>query len=189
MIGTSGAMRVAYEGDPPPVLPSELWCYRVDRRRVVVGGALSDGGSLYRWMRQTLALSQDEDEIERTLAAMKPDTHGLVILPSWAGERSTGWSATARGAILGLTSDTKPIDILRSAMESIAYRFALIAETLNSVAPAGIGFRRRERTTCFALLDSDCCRCAWSKHHACYCARGVMSGRGSPGPGSCRQNR
>ncbi|HEY3027839.1 MAG TPA: gluconokinase [Pyrinomonadaceae bacterium] len=151
MIGTSGAMRVAYEGEPPPVLPSELWCYRVDRRRVVVGGALSDGGSLYRWLRQTLAISQNEDDIERALAAMKPDMHGLAILPFWAGERSTGWSAIARGAILGLTYETKPIDILRAAMEAIAYRFALIAEALNSLAPQASIFAAGN-----ALLASPC---------------------------------
>ncbi len=151
MIGTSGAMRIAYEGEPPPVLPTELWCYRVDRRRVVVGGALSDGGSLYRWMRQTLAVSQDQDDIERALTAMKPDMHGLVILPFWAGERSTGWSAMARGAILGLTSNTRPIDILRAAMEGIAYRFALIAEALDSLAPQASVFAAGN-----ALLASPC---------------------------------
>jgi gluconokinase len=151
MIGTSGAMRIVYEGEPPTVLRPELWCYRVDRRRVVVGGALSDGGSLYRWMRQTLSLSQDEDDIERALAVMEPDMHGLVILPFWAGERSTGWSATARGAILGLTSDTKPIDILRAAMEAIAYRFALIAEALDSLAPQASIFAAGN-----ALLASPC---------------------------------
>src|SRR6202022_2379881 len=42
MVGTSGAMRVLYEGEPPEQLAPELWCYRVDRARVVVGGALSD---------------------------------------------------------------------------------------------------------------------------------------------------
>ena len=151
MIGTSGAMRIAYEGEPPAVLPSELWCYRVDRRRLVVGGALSDGGSLFRWMRQTLAIPEAEDDIERALAAMKPDMHGLVILPFWAGERSTGWSAMARGAILGLTSDTKPIDILRAAMEAIAYRFALIAEALDSLAPQASVFAAGN-----ALLASPC---------------------------------
>ena len=47
MIGTSGAMRVMWEGEPPAEIPVVLWCYRADRRRVIVGGALSDGGGLY----------------------------------------------------------------------------------------------------------------------------------------------
>ena len=37
MIGTSGAMRVAYEGEIPKQIPDGLWCYRIDKKRVIVG--------------------------------------------------------------------------------------------------------------------------------------------------------
>ncbi len=47
MIGTSGAMRTCYVGEPPMEIPDGLWCYRIDRGRVITGGALSDGGGLY----------------------------------------------------------------------------------------------------------------------------------------------
>jgi gluconokinase len=134
MIGTSGAMRVLYKGEPPNDLPSALWCYRADQQRVVVGGALSDGGGLYRWIRESLLASEDPQSIETQLSAMEPDAHGLTVLPFWAGERSTGWSADARGAIIGLTLQTQPIEILRAAMEGIAYRFALIAKALEPFA-------------------------------------------------------
>jgi gluconokinase len=135
MIGTSGAMRVMWEGEPPAWIPPALWCYRADRRRVLLGGALSDGGGLYSWMTGALALSPDEQERESALAAMEPDAHGLTILPFWAGERSLNWSTRSRGAILGLTMHTSAIEILRAAMEAIAYRFALIAEALGDYAP------------------------------------------------------
>jgi len=134
MIGTSGAMRVAFRGDPPPVIPPELWCYRVDRQRIILGGALSDGGGLHHWLRATL-LNLDPESTEHELARMEPDAHGLTILPFWAGERSTGWNADARGAILGLSLQTGPIEVLRAAMEAVAYRFALIARVLEKYAP------------------------------------------------------
>lgn len=135
MVGTSGAMRVLYEGEPPAALPPELWCYRLDRKRVIIGGALSDGGGLYEWMREKLSFGADVESMERALAAMEPDAHGLTILPFWAGERSTGWHASARGGILGLTMHTEALHILRAAMEAIAYRFALIADALHNFAP------------------------------------------------------
>ena len=135
MVGTSGAMRVVYEGAPPSQLPPALWCYRADRTRIVVGGALSDGGGLYRWLTDSLLLDDDPETIERQLAAMEPAAHGLTVLPFWSGERSTGWSAEARGAILGLTQQTKPIHIMRAALEAVAYRFALIAQSLGTVTP------------------------------------------------------
>jgi gluconokinase len=133
MIGTSGAMRVLFEGEPPASLPRGLWCYRADRRRVVVGGALSDGGGLWAWMNETLRLSAKVTEDE--LAALEPDSHGLTVLPFWAGERSTGWHGRARGAIIGLSMHTRPVEILRAALEAVAYRFAHITEALDRVAP------------------------------------------------------
>ncbi|HVG29158.1 MAG TPA: gluconokinase [Pyrinomonadaceae bacterium] len=135
MVGTSGAMRVVYEGEPPRELPAGLWCYRLDRRRVAVGGALSDGGGLYEWMRETLALAGDGEQIEREIAAMRPCGHGLTVLPFWAGERSTRWNPQARGAILGLRTHTRPAEIVRAALEAVALRFAAIASDLDRYAP------------------------------------------------------
>src|SRR5256886_4655021 len=101
----------------------------------VCSSDLSDGGGLYGWMNDALALSDDAKETEKELAAMQPDAHGLTILPFWAGERSTGWTSNARGAILGLTMHTRPVEILRAAMEAVSYRFALIARALEPFAP------------------------------------------------------
>ncbi len=134
MIGTSGAMRVVYAGGPPDQLPSALWSYRVDHNRVAVGGALSDGGGLFRWLTESLNL-HDLDDLESQLAALEPDAHGLTILPFWSGERSTGWSPDARAAIFGLRQETQPVEIVRAALEAIAYRFAAIARALDTVAP------------------------------------------------------
>jgi gluconokinase len=135
MVGTSGALRVLFDGEPPDELPGALWCYRADQRRVVLGGALSDGGGLYRWLTDSLAFAEDSESLQETLTRIEPDAHGLTILPFWAGERSTGWTANARGAILGLSMQTQPVDILRAAMEAVAYRFALISKALEGIAP------------------------------------------------------
>ena len=133
MIGTSGAMRVVFAGDPPDELPSALWSYRASRTRVTVGGALSNGGGFLRWLRESLNL--EAPDLEAKLAALEPDSHGLTILPFWSGERSTGWSPDARGVIFGLKQETQPVDILRAALEAVAYRFALIERALEPIAP------------------------------------------------------
>ncbi|HEY8563297.1 MAG TPA: gluconokinase [Pyrinomonadaceae bacterium] len=133
MVGTSGAMRVAFRGDVPEKIPSGLWCYRIDRTRVIAGGALSDGGGLFRWLKDNLKLDEEDDHIEREIAKRRPDAHGLTFLPFLAGERSTGYHETASGAILGLKSATDAIDIVQAALESVAYRFAEIYDQLNDV--------------------------------------------------------
>ena len=130
MIGTSGAMRVIYEGEPPAEIPPGLWCYRLDKRRVIIGGALSDGGGLYRWLKDSFKFDGTDDELETEIAKMSPDAHGLTVLPFWSGERSTNWNAAATGAILGLTQHTTTLEIMQAVLESVAYRFAAIFEQL-----------------------------------------------------------
>jgi len=129
MVGTSGAMRVVFAGEPPDAVAPALWSYRVSNNRVVIGGALSDGGGLLQWLAESLKFDASE------IAALEPDAHGLTVLPFWSGERSTGWSSDARGGIFGLKQRTTPVEIVRATLEAIAYRFALIARALDEVAP------------------------------------------------------
>lgn len=132
-VGTSGAMRVVFEHDSIQI-PLGLWTYRLDTRRFVVGGALSEGGGLFAWLTELLRIEPDA-AFEADLAACEPDGHGLTMLPFVAGERSPGWATDARAAITGMTLHTKPVDIVRAALESVAYRFKLIAELLPVFVP------------------------------------------------------
>lgn len=146
MVGTSGALRVVAAG-PHPVPPAGLWCYRVDARRALVGGALSNGGNLFAWLRDTLRLP-DPAAMEAALAGAVPDGHGLTVLPFLAGERSPSWAGHARAAFTGISWSTRPIDLLQAGLESVAYRFALIAERL------GLGEQTEIVATGAALLSS-----------------------------------
>jgi gluconokinase len=123
MVGTSGALRVLYESERPQPKPG-LFLYLADPRRIVEGGALSDGGNLYAWLERTLA------DASGSLAERDPRDHGLVFLPFLGGERSTGWNPEARGAVHGLTFDTTPLDLRQAAYEGVAFRFAAIADLL-----------------------------------------------------------
>jgi gluconokinase len=132
-VGTSAAVRVTVRGAPPAV-PYGLWCYRLDSRHSLLGGALSNAGNLYEWLLRTLQLGSPA-EIERELAGLAPDGHGLTMLPFLAGERAPGWAAHARGTISGLALHTRPIQILQAALDAIAFRLALIHDLLLPVAP------------------------------------------------------
>ena len=125
MVGTSGAMRAVIESERVEIPPG-LWGYRVDRKRYVVGGALSNGGLVFQWMKRTLALPSGEDDevIEQKLAAMAPGSHGLVILPLFAGERSTQWRAEARAAITGLRHAGREVTRSKDAEGRSVYRLA-----------------------------------------------------------------
>jgi gluconokinase len=139
MVGTSGAVRVMRESTDPAneaPLPWGLWRYRWDRRRYLMGGALSNGGNLFAWMRDTLRVPEGP-ELERAIRETAPDAHGLTVLPFLAGERCPGWRGDARAAIVGLSWATHPQEILRAGLEAVAYRFALIHELLKPAATSG----------------------------------------------------
>ena len=133
MVGTSGAMRVLWKAESVEI-PDGPWCYRADAKRYVMGGALSDGGNLIEWLRNTLRLP-DTEKTEEMLSDMEPDSHGLTFLPLLAGERGPGWADRANGTVSGLSMTSKPVEILRAAMEAVAFRFAIIAEMLGTASP------------------------------------------------------
>ena len=115
-------------------LPPGLWCYRIDRQRSLPGGATSEGGNLFTWMTDTFRLG-DPSDLEPDVARLKADGHGLTVLPFWAGERSPGWRGNAKATIHGLSLATSPAEILRAAMEAVAYRVKLVSDKLVSILP------------------------------------------------------
>ena len=126
MVGTSGAFRTIYETETP--MPRKgLFLYRIDERRVVEGGALSDGGNLYHWLEEILR------DADGSLRGRDPDSHGLTFVTLLGGERSPGWHQHARGVLQGLTFETTALDIRQAALEGVAFRFADVAELMPEV--------------------------------------------------------
>jgi len=119
MVGTTGALRAIVDAVPESI-PVALWCYRLDARRAVLGGALSNGGEVYAWCKRTLALPKD---IEARLEKAMPGTHGLSFMPFFSGERTPYWRGDLRAAISGMTYATESMDVFRAAMESVALGF------------------------------------------------------------------
>ncbi|HUU03758.1 MAG TPA: gluconokinase [Myxococcota bacterium] len=137
-IGTSSAVRAVVPGTPEHV-PDGLWCYRVDAGLSLLGGALTEGGGVFAWLKRVLRLPADED-IDRAVALLPPDGHGLTVLPLLAGERSPGWAGKSVGTIQGLTAATTPEQIVRAFLESIACRIAMVFDSLRPhlAAPARV---------------------------------------------------
>jgi gluconokinase len=132
-IGTSGALRIIIDQRRLRI-PWGTFVYRLDRRRVVVGGALSEGGNVIRWFTRGLG-PKPKKKLERAADELPPDRHGLTLLPFWAGERSPNWRGDARGVISGLSLSTQPADLVRAAMEAITYQFVAVASAMRQVAP------------------------------------------------------
>lgn len=151
MVGTTGALRTIIEADTVAIPPG-LWCYRLDRKRFILGGALSNGGDVYAWLKRTLAMPRD---LESRLDAATPGSHGLTVLPFFAGERSPYWRADLRAAITGLTFATEPSAIFQAFLESVALGFGEIHRIMES----SFGQAREITASGGALLHSP----AWTQ--------------------------
>ena len=85
-IGTSAALRIIVER---PIgqkfeIPKGVWAYRLSDRRVVLGGALSNGGNVVSWLRGLVGEDVSEETMQEA-EAIAPDSHGLTVLPFLAG--------------------------------------------------------------------------------------------------------
>ncbi len=146
-IGTTGAIRVVLPNDPqnlepgpdkPDVqqTPAGLWSYPIDSKRWLVGGSLTDGGSLYSWLHEKLAV-EDTTALLARAAEIPPDAHGLTILPFLRGERAPGWATEAALTISGISPATTAAHLVRAAFEAVALRFRLIYDRLRPLLPPG----------------------------------------------------
>lgn len=135
-IGTSAAVRALWEPAGEVSIPDDLWCYRLDRRWWVVGGALSNGGNTVAYLRRTLLLGASA-EVEAQVAALPADGHGLTVLPFLRSERGPGWREEREAVIAGMSDATRPEEVLRAWMEATAYRLARVEDRVEeTVGPA-----------------------------------------------------
>jgi gluconokinase len=128
-LGTSGAIRVVFPTDEPPVVRGG-WTYRLDARRVVAGGALSNGGNVIAWLREAFP-SVDPASLWRS----NVDVDGLTALPLLAGDRSPTWNDAARATITGMGLATRPDAIARAMLEGVAYRAARLWQVVDVALP------------------------------------------------------
>jgi gluconokinase len=127
-VGTSGAMRILLPGRSPAVPPG-LWAYKLGSADSLLGGAFSTGGEIFAWATSVLRLPPASG-LDRALARLPPDGHGLTVLPFLSGERSPGWAPNARGAIDGMRGSASGLQILQACLEAVSYRFGLVARLL-----------------------------------------------------------
>lgn len=126
-LATSGAARVLLHEIPEEV-PSGLWCYRVDERRCLLGGALNDVGRAVEWLQETVVLPE-KTELDDVAGADVVD-RTPVVLPFFSGERSTGWAGDARALFADVSAASTGVELARGVLEGIAVSYARVADQL-----------------------------------------------------------
>ena len=126
--GTSAAVRIVRDRGAARA-PFGLFCYRIDERRFLIGGAISNAGGLRAWCVDRLRLP-DDASLEAELAA-RPGPHPtLRALPFWMAERAPSWREDLSGAVVGISQATTAVDLLQAITEATYQRLATIVERI-----------------------------------------------------------
>ena len=99
-------------------------------------------GAMYRWLTELLA-AEDSGCLARwteELSARPDEISRLLVLPYFAGAATPYMDARAKGAICGLTLDTKPAEIFGAMVEASCFEMKRILAALEQagVAPEHI---------------------------------------------------
>ncbi len=91
-----------------------------DQVTYAVEGSIFIAGSVIQWLRDQLGLFADSAQTAQ-LARQASDTGEVMVVPAFTGLGAPLWNPDARAAIVGLTLDTDKAQIVRAALEAVAY--------------------------------------------------------------------
>lgn len=102
-----------------------------------VEGSIFMAGATIQWVRDGLKLIGDASESE-ALAMAADEASRVYMVPAFTGLGAPYWDPHARGAILGMTRDTGPGEIVRAAIESVSYQTRDLMEAMAADMAGGI---------------------------------------------------
>lgn len=94
-------------------------------------GSVFVGGAVVKWLRDELGFIKDSSETE-TVSNSISDTAGVVVVPAFTGLGAPYWNMDARGTVFGLTRGSGRAQIVRAAIESIAYQSADVISSMEA---------------------------------------------------------
>ena len=102
---------------------------RGGRLSYALEGAIFVTGAALQWLRDGLGIIKTAAEAG-PLAASVPDSGGVYLVPAFVGLGAPHWDPYARGTILGLTRGSGRAQLVRAAVEAMAYQTRDVVEAM-----------------------------------------------------------
>jgi len=102
---------------------------RDGRLSYALEGAIFITGASLQWLRDGLGIIQSAAEAG-PLAASVPDSGGVFLVPAFVGLGAPYWDSYARGTIVGLTRGSGRAQLVRAAVEAMAYQTRDVVEAM-----------------------------------------------------------
>ena len=119
---------------PEPVMSNDRLlttpAYRLDGvMTYALEGSIFVAGAAIKWLRDGLGIVAHAADTEG-LATGVPDSHGVYLVPAFAGLGAPHWDPHARGSIFGLTLGATGAHLARAALEAVAYQTLDLSEAM-----------------------------------------------------------
>ncbi|HEX6348710.1 MAG TPA: glycerol kinase GlpK [Candidatus Dormibacteraeota bacterium] len=149
LLEQTGGERVASERG---MLTTIAWL-RDGRLSYALEGAIFVTGAALQWLRDGLGVIKSAAEAG-PLAESVESTGGVYLVPAFVGLGAPHWDPYARGTIVGLTRGTGRAEVVRAAVEAMAFQSADVAEAM--AADSGQPLRELKVDGGAAVMDFLC---------------------------------
>jgi glycerol kinase len=133
----TGCFMLMHTGTKPIVSRNNLLttvAWRIGgKTEFALEGSVFIAGAVVQWLRDGLGIIRSSADVE-ALAARVADTHGVYLVPAFAGLGAPHWDQYARGLIAGITRGTNVAHLARAALEGIAYQVADVLHAMQADA-------------------------------------------------------
>ncbi|WP_026510278.1 FGGY-family carbohydrate kinase [Butyrivibrio sp. LC3010] len=96
----------------------------------VLEGNINYTGAVITWLKDDLQLINSAAETEALAREADPEDHSYIV-PAFSGLGAPYWDGKAEAVICGMTRTTKKAEIVRDALDCIAYQIADIVGAMN----------------------------------------------------------
>jgi len=131
----TGCFALMHTGEHRPVSKNKLLATRAassgNSAEFAVEGSIFIAGAAVQWLRDKLRVLDTAAE-SQAIAESVADTGGVYFVPAFVGLGAPHWDSDARGMISGMTLATGQAQIVRAALESIAYQTRELVEAMES---------------------------------------------------------
>jgi glycerol kinase len=127
------------------------------KRTYALEGSIFSAGATVQWLRDGLGIIANASESGPLAAAADP-AQRIYFVPAFTGLGAPHWNSEARGAITGLTRGATRKEIVRAALESVAYQ----TRDLIGAMRADEGAHAGERTQSVIRIDGGMSASDWT---------------------------
>ncbi|MGB6946942.1 MAG: glycerol kinase GlpK [Bryobacteraceae bacterium] len=130
----TGCFALMHTGERRPVSQNKLLATRaasLDGARFALEGAVFIAGAAVQWLRDKLGIIGAAAE-SGELAESVNDSGGVYFVPAFVGLGAPHWDPGARGMIYGITAATGRAELVRAALEGIAYQTRELVEAMEA---------------------------------------------------------